>query len=482
VATPTLTFTILQLNLRDHYNPYQLPAVETVIKACQTSIPKDEAMVLQPLKGAGTGIYRLILTKPVDPQGITVVLPKGEGTVSVILTEPPVKGAHNFGRREGLLITFLNAAAGPNTTIPAALFDQAVKQYGEIIKGTDFQKFKGTSMFNGNRYCVIDCKNKDVVPGSISITNPSNNQVEEYYIRFRGQTWYCKRCNAQHTGPCPALQAFFQAKEQRDAITATTKIYTDSTLRRAERVGIKADISCMPGGGIGEVANSLLGDPNIDTMQQVVILAGYNDVKNTALPIDTEFVFAVESAVEKIVNYAKQPNKSCVVVNMTTPRTHTWEDDSDQGRRQRFIDHRWALVDREPNRVIVHTLYRENYSADDSGHPDEAGTQDLIRDIDKLFKGSLILDPHHLTAQRLYQGVEAVYKYGCKACGNDAQYPPKGLCPGCEAEGRKFHSPHWAAIKAWQPLINPDGTDVDKKKQGSNPFENDGSCQIPGLR
>ena len=41
------------------------------------------------------------------------------------------------------------------------------------------------------------------------------------------------------------------------------KILSDSTLRHAEQVGLRADVLCMTGAGIGNLANALRDDPKI---------------------------------------------------------------------------------------------------------------------------------------------------------------------------------------------------------------------------
>ena len=89
----------------------------------------------------------------------------------------------------------------------------------------------------------------------------------------------------------------------------------------------------------------------------------------------------------------------------------------------------------------------------------------------EFYKGKLLIN-EHVTAQRLYQGVEAVYKYGCKACHNDAQFPPKGLCGGCQVNAAEYNATKmWADIKAWKPLINEESippTSHDGSKMDEN--------------
>ena len=69
------------------------------------------------------------------------------------------------------------------------------------------------------------------------------------------------RCQSEHVGPCESLQAFYAAKEAREKEPIHVKVLSDSTLRRAEQIGLRADILCMSGAGVGHLANA--NDPQI---------------------------------------------------------------------------------------------------------------------------------------------------------------------------------------------------------------------------
>ena len=73
----------------------------------------------------------------------------------------------------------------------------------------------------------------------------------------------CGRCGIDHVRGCEKLKEFYAAKELRKKEVIDMKLLSDSTLRHAEQVGLRADVLCMSGVGIGHLANALRGDPDI---------------------------------------------------------------------------------------------------------------------------------------------------------------------------------------------------------------------------
>ena len=422
-----------------------------MIAAVLLRFPQDEGVVLQQLRGTGAGIYRVILSKPVtDLTGLSVTLQKGEGTVELLLKEPDKTSGGDFVRREGTLITFLNAAVGPLNAIPQENFDRAISKFGVVVKNTTLQKYKGTPMLNGNRYCVLDTTGKGAVPGTIVVRNPATNKDESFNIRYKGQTWFCRRCSEDHVGPCPALQAFFAAKDERKTTQIHTMIFSDSTLRRAEHVGLAAEVSCMPGGGIGEVANALLNDPKAAEMQHFALVAGTNDVHNKHFATEHEFAFSVGQGINKLATHmTKTPEKHLFVLNQTNYYEDSWEQESVEGRRQRLIDFQWASVAQSVRNISVVSVPRETVEHDDTDHPTDAGTRVLLKIIDQFYDKKLIINEKYITAQRLYQGLDAVFRFGCRCCSTDGHFTPSGFCGECVTGAGAYVSDKvWQAVSA----------------------------------
>ena len=87
-------------------------------------------------------------------------------------------------------------------------------------------------------------------------------------VTYNGQEYHCRRCSEFHSGQCPELAEFYAAKaakeEMRKKNQILTKVVADSTLRNVDPLGIKADVMCIPGAAIGQVAQALHDDPDCE--------------------------------------------------------------------------------------------------------------------------------------------------------------------------------------------------------------------------
>ena len=187
----------LELNLREVFNPFNLPPVESVAYAIKNVFPEDDGLILQPLGGRGIGIYRIQLTNPVkDLSDLKAKFSnmsadgKTAEPVHICLTVPPPKHnrSNNIERRQGTLVTIVRGAIGTHRAIPNSLFDKTLEEHGEIIKPTELQKLRGTSVLNGNRYCVIDPTNKGTIPDSLSVTDPTAKETVQFHLLYKGQS------------------------------------------------------------------------------------------------------------------------------------------------------------------------------------------------------------------------------------------------------------------------------------------------------
>ena len=159
------------------------------------------------------------------------------------LTEfTPFNQANN--RKIGTLVTFVQAAMGDNQHLRSEDFDKMSK-YGEVVKPTSIHQYhKGTQMLNGNRFCAV-----------VSL---QTQKIVKVNTRYKGQKWWCWCCQSEHVGPCESLQSFYAAKDARAKEPIHAKVLSDSTLRSAEQISLRADILCM---SVGHLANALRDDP-----------------------------------------------------------------------------------------------------------------------------------------------------------------------------------------------------------------------------
>ena len=205
------------------------------------------------------------------------------------------------------MLTFQGGASGALEEIPSAVFDDQIAELKlDLIVDTRIQFWKGTTVQNGNRMCVIETpENLRTIPESMPVTNPTTKRTHQVRITFRGQERYCSRCNVMHA-KCPEAEKRQEKREERERLKGDTKtkLYSDSTLRSADVLGLTADILCMSGGGIGQVIQAVIDDP--DDCEQVAIFGGANDKKVENFPDTEEYAHNIDLAVTKLGQFARE--------------------------------------------------------------------------------------------------------------------------------------------------------------------------------
>ena len=188
-------------------------------------------------------------------------------------------------RKKGTLLTFRNAGRDALEFIPAAAFDDAIAHLKlDMIISTRMQNHKFTRVQTGNRYCVVETPaDLKSIPESIPVVESNTKKSIQVTIEFWGQEKYCNVCNQMEIGRCPVKEERKKKMEQREAMKEakgfSTKLYSDSTLRSVGIIGLKADVQCMSGGGLGQIIQSAIDDPD-DHYDKIVILGGTNDSKS----------------------------------------------------------------------------------------------------------------------------------------------------------------------------------------------------------
>ena len=172
-------------------------------------------MIVQQLRGRGQGVFKVTLTSPIEDVASYKATFTGQvEDIDIPITVQPEPSSGYRGQKTGTLVTFVNASSGPLATVQNDTFDKAMAVFGTVFKPMQHQNHRGTNTLNGNRYCVVDTKEK-VIPGSIMVLSPATQQKVTVHLRYKGQTWFCRRCEVNHVGLCPFLQAFYAAKDAR---------------------------------------------------------------------------------------------------------------------------------------------------------------------------------------------------------------------------------------------------------------------------
>ena len=111
--------------------------------------------------------------------------------------------------------------------------------------------------------------------------------------------------------------------------------------------------------------------------------------------------------------------------------------------------------------------------------PTETGVRQLLHYMDAKCIPGLIWNEKYISNPRKYQGVHALFMYGCRGCGDIARYTGKGLCPECNTKASTYNNKLiWETVDRLSTEQPPrdgkrkgDGSEIDdanSKKHNSN--------------
>ena len=158
-----------------------------------------------------------------------------------------------------------------------------------------------------------------VVEGTVSPPAPLTHVTATVMAstRYKGQTWFCRRCEVNHVGPCPFLQAFYGAKDERSKQQIDLKVVSDSSFRLAEQVGLRADVLGMSVGGLGHLATVLRDDPMLEERKDIALVTGGNDIRQLDTLPPEDIVFAIDMSVAKVADELnRHPDKHFTIINL----------------------------------------------------------------------------------------------------------------------------------------------------------------------
>ena len=264
----------------------------------------------------------------------------------------------------------------------------------------------------------------------IMVLSPATQHKVMAHLRYKGQTWFCRRCEVNHVGPCPFLQVFYAAKYERSKHQIDLKVVSDSSLRLAEQVGLRADVQCMSGGGLGHLATVLQDDPMMAERKDIAIVTGGNDIRQLDTFPPEDIVFAIDRSVAKVVDELnRHPDKQFTIINLKDdPRKPALRPD--QALVAEYLVR--GLDKLHGEQVTVVHMPQKLEEVDKTGHPTERATKEIIQLLSAEHGDNIILNEEFVTTDRMYAGVQSIYKYGCRTCPALGQFPrPLEACPTC---------------------------------------------------
>lgn len=425
-------------------HPFVLPTVVQVGHAAKNYF-NDPGLRMDHQEIRGETVYRFELTKKIPKDGHMLKFSHLENEISVPLYVhvPERKTQTGSGRsREGVLLNFKNAGSNMFNFLSNELLDKEVTDSLKLtlIKPTEMQPDQTTGTYTMHRYCVVKRpENMAVIPESIPVTHPLTKRTYHIKVTYSGQSRYCPRCRDKHVGRCPQLQKFYAAKEERERMEKSgeirTMLYGDSTLRKVCSLGLTADVCAMSGGSLGQVTQAALDNPKTKEMDNIVLVAGANDLKNQFETLE-EFSESISGAIAKIGELAAEnPQKNFTIVNSyPTTVNETQHTELMEATLHKAVEEYTStegLGAAFPSNV---THANVAYETDESNHPTLQGTLDILMQLTEQLKTKkpLVWNPDFIASEHLYRNVHSVYRYGC---GNCRRY-------GLKISREKHHNPN----------------------------------------
>ena len=144
------------LSLRAVYTPFELPLLPQLLQSLKAKFPNDAGMIVIQPRRSEQGFYKIILQ--VDDDNLQLPLSVG-GKVYTFslrkLTAAEEEGRINANpRADGKLYTLYKCTSGALFNISNKVFDDAVSAFGRLTRPCEHQRYKGSTVFNGNRFFV----------------------------------------------------------------------------------------------------------------------------------------------------------------------------------------------------------------------------------------------------------------------------------------------------------------------------------------
>jgi hypothetical protein len=387
--------------------------VAEVIDAIVLSFPEDPTKSVTAMYGQRLGVYK-IQSANIEPYvDSTVVIRGKELTLKAIRKRPrrPTGRVYQDERErnhrdpDGLIITMYDAFDIKFRGLQNELFDNYFHEMGvEILKPTAPQTHRHhKGVFTTNRFVVV--KKIDADGNRIDFGTHIKVKDFTFKLAYYGMRSWCRLCGATHGKECPSRARFEVLKDLRkeELLARKCKIFSDSTLRQTNQLALTSDVSCMSGGGIGQLCNLV----NYDEKQEnIIINAGTNEIKADS---PEEFVHSVNTAAQKLKALAQTTKVTLVLPDYPT-------NTPVEKAKKEFLDTKMSEID-EIETITLKQIEWDNQPY--HRHPTEEGTRNMIIQIHEKV-GGLIVDKWEdsIVSPLKYRFVQPVYKVGCRGCDN----------------------------------------------------------------
>ena len=161
--------------------------------------------------------------------------------------------------------------------------DKFFSQFGQIIRKTWFSTYKGNRQPNGNRSLLMQINERMGIKRKLMYTRITSGRKGRIRVYYKEQPYLCGRCDTVRESQCPKRkeELIKEAEEKLDRNLKTkTLAVSESTLRLTNQLALNADATCIPGGQIGHLTNSLSYNQQLLNYENVIIVGGLNNINN----------------------------------------------------------------------------------------------------------------------------------------------------------------------------------------------------------
>ena len=408
------------VDIRGNFNAFEEPPFELFGAAARKLFRDDPNLVIKELKGNLNGLYKLEANG--EPSGSAIVLSRTDAvsgvkedvTIPLATSCPP-----RHAKRDDLFVTIVDGNMGEAKKLVGRDFDAAFAEFGRVVKPTTLQRYRDSSILNGNRYVVMDINSK--VPDRLDLGGHS------FLLKYRGKKWYCSSCGVDHVGPCDYLKRFYELKEKKEKTLISMGITGDSSIRLFEHVGLLADVTSMSGASAGQLVTVVENHPNLGKHSEVVLAAGANDVRTDDLLSAEDVAKRIDLSMKRVESLVERDlNRNFLFVN-TTPKSENLSK-LDFIARKYFAERVRNLSVKSDNFDLLDPNLKDSHWED--GHPNEKGSKRYVQAIANCYP-RVVQDLAYTTTSKPYRGVLAKFLSGCSGCRTRGQFVSAGFCSAC---------------------------------------------------
>ena len=148
--------------------------------------------------------------------------------------------------------------------------------------------------------------------------------------------------------------------------------------------------------------------------KDIALVTGGNDIRHLDTLPPEDIVFALDRSFAKVADELKHhPDKQFTIINLT--------DDSrkptlrhDQALMAEYLER--GLDTLHAGQITVVHMRQNPEEINKTGHRTKHATKEILNVLSAEYGDGIILNEDFMTTERMYAGVQSIYRYGCRTC------------------------------------------------------------------